>query len=105
LPGRAGDADRVGGEIEEHLAGERVVAWMQWRQPGGDVVQIVTTSKTAERDLDHGAPIVIGRAATASHTRTLRLSPRRPPVLAIASRNRWKERHVDDALKGIELRV
>jgi hypothetical protein len=31
LPGRAGDVDRVGGKIEEHLAGKRVVTRMQWR--------------------------------------------------------------------------
>jgi hypothetical protein len=39
LPGRAGDANPVGGEIEKHLAGERVVARMQRRQPSSDVTQ------------------------------------------------------------------
>jgi hypothetical protein len=73
---------------------------MQGRQPSGDVTQIVPSSKTAERDLYDGAPVVIGWAVAGSRMRTLRLSPGRPPVLTIASRNGWKERHFDDALDG-----
>jgi hypothetical protein len=47
LPGRAGNVDRVGGEVDEHLAGKRVVARMQWGQPSGEVTQIVASSDTA----------------------------------------------------------
>jgi hypothetical protein len=81
------------------------VARMQSRQPSGDATQIVPSSKTAEHDLDHGAPVDIGRAVAGSHMRTLRLSPSRPPVLVIASRNVWKERHFPDTPMVFESRL
>jgi hypothetical protein len=86
----------------DRIAGERVVARMLRRDPICDISQIVSPSKTAERDLDHGAPVVTGRAVTASHLTTLRLGPSRPPVLTIASKNVWKERHTCGALSRQE---
>jgi hypothetical protein len=88
--------------IEEHVAGERVVARMQRRQPSGDATQILTSSSTAEHDLDHGAPIVVDWAVAGSH---LCLSPSRPPELTMASVNVLEERHCDDALTATRMIV
>jgi hypothetical protein len=67
LTAGAGDADRVGGEAEQQLAGERVVRWVQWRQAGRDVAQIVAAGETVQRSLDRLMPVIIGRSAPSRH--------------------------------------
>jgi len=53
------NTDRVGGEFEEHVAGERVVTRMQRRQPSGDVTQVVPASETAQRDVDRSLVVIV----------------------------------------------
>jgi hypothetical protein len=73
------------------------VAWIEWRQPKGDVTQIVTSSKTNQRDVDHIAPAIDVSGWRSATPSTLRLSPRRPLAFATASGKVWKEQHIDDA--------
>ena len=60
LTGGALDADGVGGEVEQHLGRERVVARMERCQQGRDLVDLVVVCETGQRDLDHLVPIIIG---------------------------------------------
>jgi hypothetical protein len=63
LTAGAGHGDRVGGEVEQHLARERVVRWMQWRHAVGDVPEVVAVGETVQHRLDCLTSVVIGRSA------------------------------------------
>ena len=67
LTAGAGDANGVGGEIEEELAGEGVVARMEWLEWGGDGTEVVPAGKTAQSDVDRSVAVLVGRAVLRRH--------------------------------------
>ena len=71
----AGCADGDGGEVQEHLARERVVGWVQWRQAGSDLHQVVAVGEAVEHRLDRVLAVVIGRTAP-SHAEARATTPR-----------------------------
>ena len=62
LTAGAGDADGVGSELEEELAGERAVPRVHWLESRGDIPEIVTAGEAAQREIDRAVAVVVSWA-------------------------------------------
>jgi hypothetical protein len=96
--GCTGDGDGAGGQLEQYLSGERVVSRMQQLKPRSQVAQIIVPDETAQSDDDRLEAVIVRRAVSRRcGDHAARPSPSRLLVLAIASGDVSKERHLSDA--------
>ena len=79
------DADGVGREVEEDLAGKRVVPRVQWLESRRDVAEIVTAGEAAQGDVDRLVAVILGWAVPRRHADHATTHPADDIVLAIAS--------------------